>query len=53
MFIKYLQMISDKRVKIEQRYKTDTARYKHLVKCIEHLDAKERKRIERAFRRKK
>ena len=52
MFIKYLQRINDKRVKIERQYKSHRARYKHLTLYIEHLDNKEKKRIEKVFAKK-
>jgi|TARA_R100000049_G_C1919256_1_gene64834 hypothetical protein len=49
MFIKYLDMVNERRLLIEQRYKTHKARYKHLILYLVYLDRKEKKRVEKAY----
>lgn len=42
-------MINERRLLIEQRYKTHKARYKHLILYLVYLDRKEKKRVEKAY----
>ena len=52
MFIAILDRVERIRKRIERDFKRPAARYKHLVKEIQALDQREKKRIEKVFTKK-